>query len=345
MRKIRVMVVDDSALIRALFCDVFDNAKGIEVCGVAANADEAREKIAKLNPDVLTLDNEMPGISGLEFLVEIMEERPMPVIMLSSLTQVGTGTEQRALELGAAHCFPKPISSSREQFDATVADLTDAVARVAKGEVIRAKSAADDTEQEPVAYNGDGTIVVLVCGAAGIDTIKQVLASYPAECPPTILVLDMDRVPAERVIGSMQGVFACEIQTAIDGMEIKQGRACLVTRDMGCVKVQAGYPPRLQVSGHIQARHQQANALLESIAETKTPALGGLLPGNGNDGAKGMQFLLESGGKAFVQRPSDHASHDKFEAVRTLQPAITVLKGDGVPGWVLEQTTKVQESG
>ena len=116
MRNTRVLIVDDSALIRALFCDVLDNARGIDVCGVAANADEARDKIAELRPDVLTLDNEMPGTSGLDFLAEVMAEYPTPVIMLSSLTQEGNAISKRAMELGAAYCFPKPISSARDEF-------------------------------------------------------------------------------------------------------------------------------------------------------------------------------------------------------------------------------------
>ncbi len=339
MQNIRVMVIDDSALIRALFCDVLDNAKGIEVCGVAANADEAREKISKLSPDVLTLDNEMPGMSGLEFLAEVMEKHPMPVIMLSSLTQAGTGTEKRAFELGAAHCFPKPISSSREEFNATVANLTEIVTRVAKGEVINDNPAADAPGQEASAYSSDGTIVTLVAGAAGLDVIKQVLASYPEDCPPTVLMIDTDRASAERVIGSMQGTVACEIEPAFDGMEIKRGRACLVHGDIGAVEVIPGARPRLRVLGPDRHPETRADRLLTSFAEAKVAALAGLLPGKGADGAKGLQALIAAGGKAFVQRPPDYAPRDRFDAVRTLRLELKVLKQDGVADWILDQTS------
>jgi two-component system chemotaxis response regulator CheB len=338
MQNTRVMVIDDSALIRALFCDVLDNAKGIEVCGVAANADEARDKIAMLKPDVLTLDNEMPGMSGLEFLAEIMETQPMPVIMLSSLTQAGTGTERRAFELGAAHCFPKPISSSKEQFNATVANLTEIVTRVANGEVINDNSTEQETGPEGSSYTSDGSLVVLVSGSAGLDMVKQVLASYPEECPPTILMLDADRAEAERVVGSMQGTVACTIEPAFDGMKIVRGRACLVHNDIGAVTVEPGQIPRLRVLGRDANASTRADQLLTSLAQGKVPALAGLLTGKGEDGAKGLQTLLQAGGKAFVQRPPDYAPRDRFNAVRTLRLELKVLKQDGIADWILEQT-------
>src|SRR3546814_9142385 len=102
----RVLVVDDSITMRALFTDVLERSRGISVVGAAANADEARDMIAELKPDVLTLDVEMPGKSGLEFLEELMESKPRPVVLLSTLTQQGAQTTFKALELGAVDCFP-----------------------------------------------------------------------------------------------------------------------------------------------------------------------------------------------------------------------------------------------
>ena len=113
MNDARVLVVDDSAAMRALFCDVLEQTRQIEVVGTAANAAEAREQIAQLRPNVVTLDVEMPGMSGIEFLEEIMSTRPLPVVMLSSLTQRGTETSLRAYELGAVECFPKPLKAER----------------------------------------------------------------------------------------------------------------------------------------------------------------------------------------------------------------------------------------
>lgn len=184
MSDIRVLVVDDSAAMCALFCVILDNAKGVTVCGTAKNADDARDQLDKLKPDVLTLDVEMPGMSGMEFLEEVMSTRPMPVIMLSSITQAGTGTARRALELGAVHCFPKPLHSSREEFDATARQLGDIVLRAASGE-LQPGGGGEASEGAASGYRSDGRIVALACGAAGIEAVRQVLAAYDAACPPT----------------------------------------------------------------------------------------------------------------------------------------------------------------
>ena len=108
MNDARVLVVDDSAAMRALFSDILEQVRGVQVVGTANGAAEARDQIAELKPNVITLDVEMPGMSGIEFLEELMTTNPIPVVMLSSLTQVGTETSLKAYDLGAVECFPKP---------------------------------------------------------------------------------------------------------------------------------------------------------------------------------------------------------------------------------------------
>ena len=123
MHDARVLVVDDSAAMRALFADILDQTKGVTVVGTARDAADARDQLDELRPNVLTLDVEMPGMSGIEFLEEIMATRPMPVVMLSSLTQSGAETSLKAFELGAVDCFPKPLKATPEQFSKTVGKL------------------------------------------------------------------------------------------------------------------------------------------------------------------------------------------------------------------------------
>src|SRR3546814_2176342 len=156
----RVLVVDDSITMRALFTDVLERSSGISVVGAAANADEARDMIAELKPDVLTLDVEMPGKSGLEFLEELMESKPIPVVMLSTLTQKGAQTSFKALELGAVDCFPKPQQATPAEFDKIVDKLGKLVIAAASGKV-RAKSIkagmADATSDMHFEWNGQLT--------------------------------------------------------------------------------------------------------------------------------------------------------------------------------------------
>ncbi len=349
MANVKVMVVDDSAAMRALFCDILDNAKGVTVCGVAKNADEARDKIAALRPDVLTLDVEMPGMSGMEFLAEIMATNPMPVIMLSSITQAGTGTAQRALELGAVHCFPKPLHSSGAEYEATIAKLGDIVVRAARGELIAGGGAAGAGEAPGAGgaagagYACDGSIVVLACGQAGLEAAKQVLAAYPAEGPPTILLVDGEEDAVASAVAAMRGSLACEIAEAVDGLAVRPGRALIAYDRARHVLIEPGDPPRLRLVERepVAGFRPSADLLLGALARCELPVVAGLLAGTGADGAKGLQMLSAAGRHVFVQRLADYAPRERYEAVRALGVAAADLDSREVAGWVLEHTAKV----
>jgi two-component system chemotaxis response regulator CheB len=135
MKDARVLVVDDSPAMRALFCDVLERTPQITVVGSAANADEARSQIELLRPNVMTLDVEMPGMNGIDFLAEIMATDPMPVVMLSSRTQAGTQVALRAYELGAVECFHKPLKATLEEFAETISHLGKVVLTAANSNV------------------------------------------------------------------------------------------------------------------------------------------------------------------------------------------------------------------
>ena len=342
MANVRVLVVDDSAAMRALFCDILDNAKGVTVCGTAKNADDARDQLEKLKPDVLTLDVEMPGKSGMEFLEEVMETRPMPVIMLSSITQAGTGTARRALELGAVHCFPKPLHTSREEFDATVRQLGDIVIKAAAGEL--APGGADAGSGEGGAhYRSDGRIVVLACGAAGIEGARQVLAAYDAACPPTIVLFDADPVAVENAVRAMRHSLPCQLGDAVDGVSLEVGKVWLAHDPTRHVVVEAGDPPRLRLVDRdpVNGCRPSADLLLGSLARSGLPALGGLLTGSGTDGVRGLAILAETQGKVFVQRPADYAPRDRYDAVRAQGFELADLRQEAISEWVLEQTNAI----
>jgi len=341
MANVRVLVVDDSAAMRALFCDILDNAKGVTVCGTAKNADEARDRLEELKPDVLTLDVEMPGMSGMEFLEEVMATNPMPVIMLSSITQAGTGTARRALELGAVHCFPKPLHTSREEFDATVRTLGDIVLKAASGELQPGGSDAAGTgEGAGAKYQSDGRIVVLSCGAAGIETARQVLAAYDAACPPTIVLFDADPTAVENAMRAMRHSLPCQLGDAVDGVALEIGKVWLAHDPSRHVIVEAGEPPRLRLVDRepVNGCRPSADLLFGSLARSGLAAMGGLLTGGGNDGVRGLAILAETKGKVFVQRPADYAPRDRYDAVRAQGLDLADLRQEAIPDWILEQT-------
>jgi len=338
MANVRVLVVDDSAAMRALFCDILDNAKGVTVCGTAKNADEARDQLEALKPDVLTLDVEMPGKSGMEFLEEVMATRPMPVIMLSSITQAGTGTARRALELGAVHCFPKPLHTSREEFDATVRTLGDIVLKAASGELQPGGGA--ESAGQGARYRSDGRIVALACGSAGIETARQVLAAYDAACPPTVVLFDADPAAVENAVRAMRHSLPCQLADAVDGVSLEVGKVWLAHDPTRHVIVEAGEPPRLRLAERdpVGGARPSADLLFGSLARTGLPALGGLLTGGGTDGVRGLGILAEANGKVFVQRPADYAPSDRYDAVRAQGMDLADLRQEAIPEWILEQT-------
>ena len=188
---IRVLIVDDSAIVRKMLTDELANADDIEVVGTAVDPLVAREKIAKLRPDVITLDVEMPRMDGLTFLAEIMEQNPMPVVMVSSLTPEGSEAAVRALALGAVDVISKPGS------EYTIPDvrrhLASAIRVAAAAHVDRAPSAP--AERGPVAALAsiEATHRVLAIGAStgGPGAIEQVLAAFPANAPGTVIVQHM----------------------------------------------------------------------------------------------------------------------------------------------------------
>lgn len=340
MANVKVLVVDDSAAMRALFCDILDNAKGVTVCGTAKNADEARDQLDALKPDVLTLDVEMPGKSGMEFLEEIMATRPMPVIMLSSITQAGTGTARRALELGAVHCFPKPLHTSREEFDATVRQLGDIVLKAAAGELTPGGQDAGDGAGGGAQYRSDGRIVALACGAAGIETARQVLAAYDAACPPTIVLFDADRGAVDNAVRAMRQSLPCQLGDAVDGVAVEVGKVWLAHDPTRHVIIEAGEPPRLRLveRDEINGCRPSADLLFGSLARSGLPAVGGLLTGSGTDGVRGLAILAETKGKVFHQRPADYAPRDRFDAVRAQGLDLPDLRQEAIPDWILEAT-------
>ncbi|HET9629868.1 MAG TPA: chemotaxis protein CheB, partial [Novosphingobium sp.] len=306
MHEARVLVVDDSAAMRALFSDVLDQAKNVTVVGAAANADDARRQIAELKPNVLTLDVEMPGMSGIEFLAEVMQTAPLPVVMLSSLTQAGTETSLRAYDLGAVECFPKPLKATPEQFAKTVGKLGKIVLAAANSNM-RDRSASHarrvaDAAAAP-AFSWNGHIVAMSASLGGIDALRLVLGDYPANCPPTVIVLNAEPAVVEAFINRITDEAACSVRVASDGAQLTQGVVHIACDPSRHVLFEAGQPPRLRLLDRepVEGARPSANLLYGTIARAGVPALGVVLTGMGEDGAKGLKLLRDAGSDTIVQ--------------------------------------------
>jgi len=304
MHDARVLVVDDSAAMRALFCDILEQSKNVRVVGTAANAAEAREQIGELMPNVLTLDVEMPGMSGIEFLEEIMTSAPMPVVMLSSLTQTGTETSLKAYELGAVECFPKPLKVTPEQFNKAVAKLGKIVHAAANCNV-RERSKKSVRKASDGAFGWNGHIVALSASMGGIDTITTLLSGWPANCPPTLIVLQTEPALAETFVARLDRDLPCSVRAAADGEELTQGVVYVAADPEQHVVVEAGSPPRMRAVARpaIDGVRPSADLLFGTIARAGVGAVGAVLTGIGEDGAKGLKLLRDAGCRAFAESP------------------------------------------
>ncbi len=305
MNDARVLVVDDSAAMRALFSDVLEQQRNVTVIGTAANADEARDQIAQLQPNVITLDVEMPGMSGIDFLAELMQNNPMPVVMLSSLTQQGTETSLRAYELGAVECFPKPLKATPEQFAKTVGKLGKIVLAAANSNVKDRKPVVREAKSRPT-FTWNGHYLAISTSMGGIDALTQMLADFPADCPPTVIVLQSEPALVDTFINRITGEADCKIVPAKDGASLTPGTVHIAADPEKHVVFEPGSPPKLRMvmRDPVDGARPSATLLFGTMARAGVPAVGALLTGMGADGAKGLKMLRDAGGRTFVEDPA-----------------------------------------
>jgi two-component system chemotaxis response regulator CheB len=321
MHDARVLVVDDSAAMRALFCDILEQTRNVTVVGTAASADAARDQIAELKPNVVTLDVEMPGMSGIEFLEEIMNSNPLPVVMLSGLTQSGTETSLKAYELGAVECFPKPLKATPEQFAKNVSKLGKIVLAAANSNVRDRHRARVSGGASDAHFSWNGHIVALSASMGGIDALSDMLSHWPANCPPTVISLQAEPALVDTFIARLDADLKCSIRAAKDGAQLAQGIVHIAADPARHVVVEPGQPPRLRLLDRepIDGVRPSANLLYGTIARASIPAVGAVLTGMGEDGAKGLKLLRDAGSHTFAQ--------DRASATVSESPAAAIAAG------------------
>ena len=307
---IRVLVVDDSRLVRELLVQIIDSHSDMRVVGVAEDAYQARSMIAQLDPDVLTLDVEMPRMSGLEFLEKLMRARPMPVVMISAHTERGSAATLRALELGAVDFVPKPRLDELigAEYRGTVAEKIRAAyaARVRPGlalpdnaHALRRSSAA------PVA---DRCAAVIVVGAStgGTEAIRALLAPLPADAPPVLVAQHMPERYTGLFAERLDGLCQIRVREARNDEEIVPGHAYIAPGGQhmrlrrGAAESQ--YAISLSRDEPVNMHRPSVDVLFDSAAQVLGQrAVGVILTGMGKDGAAGMARLQQAGGYTLAQ--------------------------------------------
>jgi two-component system chemotaxis response regulator CheB len=351
-RKIRTLVVDDSAVVRRMISDALSQDPEIEVVGAACDPYVARDMILQLEPDVLTLDIEMPRMDGLTFLKILQEHRPMPVIIVSSLTQAGSKLALRALELGAVDVVAKQssawnIGSLRDQLAHRVKGA--ARARLSLLHPAGAASAGAATESAAGAQFSARQLVVLGASTGGTEAVKSVLMRLPSGLPGICIVQHIPPVFSRTFAERLNECCEVEVREAVHGEEVLPGTALIAPGDYHMAVEWGGshYRIRLRQDPPIHFTRPAVDMLFNSAAQCAgRHALGVLLTGMGRDGAQGMQQLKSAGAINLAQNeatcvvygmpraavelgvvdrslPLDHIPHAIIQALRerTGQPA------------------------
>lgn len=311
--KIRVLVIDDSALMRAMLCEMINAAPDLEAVGAAPDAQSARDMIKVLNPDVLTLDFHMPKMDGIEFLERLMRLRPMPVVMVSAFTEAGSETTLKALELGAVDFIGKPRADGR-RMDDYAEELADKI-RAAKGaRLVRpgalppvsaaAVSAPAVPSSMPMRAGAQGRIIFVGASTGGTEALKTFLLGVPANCPPILIVQHMPESFTGSFAKRLDGLCAPQISEAQGNEKVEAGKVYIAPghSHLQIRRGTSGYVTEILATPPVNRHRPSVDVLFDSAASlVGRQAIGVILTGMGKDGAQGLLRMRQAGASTFGQ--------------------------------------------
>jgi len=316
MSKIKVLIVDDSALIRKILSEILNADPNIMVIGTAEDPYDAREKIKKLRPDVITLDIEMPKMDGLTFLEKLMRLRPMPVVMVSTLTEKGSEATMKALTLGAVDFLPKPKTNVENSLLDYADDLVEKV-KAAKATNINAllsNSSVSAKSGLPTSSNiiapplmGCNTQVKLVAigsSTGGTEAIASIVKDIPIDFPGIVITQHIPAKFSKAFADRLNRTCKVTVVEASDGQPIEKGHVYIAPGDFHMSVVKNGYGYKCKVySGERVNRHcPSVEVLFKSVVDNVGPdVISVMLTGMGKDGATAMQQIHEQGGVTIAQ--------------------------------------------
>jgi len=319
-KKSTVLIVDDSALVRQMLTEILNNDPRLEVIGTASDPLIARDKIKQLHPDVLTLDVEMPRMDGVTFLSNLMRLHPMPVIMVSSLTEKGADITLQALEIGAIDFVAKPKVDVKQGLQEYATEICDKVASAAGSKILDSWRPATNTasidavekhttdavlgKTAPRKLKTTDKIIAIGASTGGTEAIKEVLMRMPADSPGTVITQHIPAAFSGPFANRMDKNCAMTVYEASDGQQILPGHVYIAPGDQHLIVERSGarYICRLNDGPPVNRHRPSVNVMFRSVAQNVgANAIGVMLTGMGDDGAEGMKEMHDNGAHTLAQ--------------------------------------------
>lgn len=298
---IRVLIVDDSALMRQILRETLSSDPEIEVIGVASDPLIARKRIKLDNPDVITLDVEMPRLDGLTFLERLMRLRPMPVVMVSALTQKGADVTLRALDAGAVDFIAKPTLDIEHNWEALKPEVIAKIKLAAQASITavnRPRSQTITKPRPPIVFKGTRNVVAVGSSAGGVMALSDLLIDMPADAPPILIVQHMPPKFTGQLAERLNGQISPTVVEATDGAQVLSGHIYLSPGDRHMKLERSGalYYVKLDDGPMVGGHKPAVDVLFDSVASAAgANSVGVLLTGMGKDGAKGLLAMRQAG--------------------------------------------------
>ncbi len=339
--KIKVLIVDDSALVRKILTQELSADASIEIVGAAPDPIIARDRIVRLSPDVLVLDVEMPRMDGLTFLEKLMKHRPMPVIILSSLAKNGGDVAIRALELGAAEVLAKPGGSySVKDMSLQLADRIKAVAGMKhfrpdgeppKGAAAHISGAA--------LLKTTNKVIAIGASTGGTEAIRNILVRLPASMPPILIVQHMPEFFTRSFAERLDSLCALYVKEAEDRELLAPGKVLIAPGNRHMVLKRSGAAYYVEIKDGPLVYHQRPSVevMFNSVARYAGPnAVGALLTGMGKDGAGGLLEMRKAGADTIAQDEQSSIVYGMPKEAANIGAAARILPLDAIPGALCE---------
>lgn len=342
---IKVLIVDDSVLIQKVLTEIFSKDPSIQVVGVADDPFDAREKIKSLNPDVLTLDIEMPKMDGITFLKKIMSLRPMPVVMISTLTQKGAPATLEALELGAVEYVGKPSADKPELLAQYAVEIIEKVKTASVANLNRLESQANRaplvvSKPAKIGLANVNTLIVIGASTGGTEAIRELLLMMPADSPPILITQHIPPLFSASFAKRLNGLLPHDVHEAADGDRVMAGNVYIAPgdRQMELLVKGGNYYCKVYDGERVNLHKPSVEVLFNSITkQCAKNTIGVMLTGMGADGASAMREMKDAGTYNIIQDEASSVVWGMPGAAAELDAGHKILPLEHIAGHIVTQ--------